>query len=199
MKTIRGKLILLISSILLVACLTIGGVSCVLSYKATSDTLNKTMIETSEIAASQITESLSLYMEQTENIGCIARLANSATTSSDMKTILDERIKMYNMKTIQISDMSGNTKDGESIASQQIFSAALKGETAISNLTVEQDGSTTISVAAPLWKGGLFETEVVGAVYSTFDGDILVDIVSGISVGETGSAYIVDKEGTTIA
>ncbi|MEG2274794.1 MAG: hypothetical protein RSC44_05610, partial [Clostridia bacterium] len=87
--------------------------------------------------------------------------------------------------------------DGENIASQQIFSAALKGETAISNLTVEQDGSTTISVAAPLWKGGLFETEVVGAVYSTFDGDILVDIVSGISVGETGSAYIVDKEGTT--
>ena len=60
-------------------------------------------------------------------------------------------------------------------------------------------GKLTTIVSAPLWKNGFAGSEVVGVIYLVPDENFLNDTMSEIKIGETGSAYMLNKEGLTIA
>jgi len=54
-------------------------------------------------------------------------------------------------------------------------------------------------VAAPLWEGGIPGTTPVGVVTYVPDGEFLNDIIRSIKVGKGGAAFMLDKNGITIA
>lgn len=60
-------------------------------------------------------------------------------------------------------------------------------------------GELTIIVAAPLWENGVVDSNVIGVVYFVPRETFLNDIVSSINISENGSAYMLDKNGNTIA
>ena len=60
-------------------------------------------------------------------------------------------------------------------------------------------GKLTTIVSAPLWKNGFAGSEVVGVIYLVPDENFLNDAMGEIKIGDTGYAYMLNKEGLTIA
>ena len=80
------------------------------------------------------------------------------------------------------------------ISGEPFFQAAVQGNSYMSTPYI--DGQDTyIMVAAPIREGDV----VKGVLYFQCDSSILQSIIEGLQIGEEGEAYILDKEGTTIA
>ncbi|MBE5982843.1 MAG: methyl-accepting chemotaxis protein, partial [Paenibacillaceae bacterium] len=60
-------------------------------------------------------------------------------------------------------------------------------------------GEYVCAVAAPIWRDGIQNSEVVGAVMACMDVSSLNTLVSSINVSKNGYAYITDSKGTMIA
>lgn len=60
-------------------------------------------------------------------------------------------------------------------------------------------GELSIMISAPIWEGGVPGSKIWGVVYFVPAETFLNDIVAGIQVSPHGSAYILNKEGYTIA
>ncbi|HQA51183.1 MAG TPA: methyl-accepting chemotaxis protein [Syntrophomonadaceae bacterium] len=83
------------------------------------------------------------------------------------------------------------------IANQDYFKRALSGDTYMSDpITNEIDGSLNFAFAAPIYGE---EKQVLGAVVALSDCLELSEIVKTITYGESGYAYILNKDCTTIA
>lgn len=83
------------------------------------------------------------------------------------------------------------------IANQDYFKRALSGDTYMSDpITNEIDGSLNFAFAAPIYGE---EKQILGAVVALSDCLELSEIVKTITYGESGYAYILSKDCTTIA
>ena len=99
---------------------------------------------------------------------------------------------------MDVADLSGKTLKDENIMDTEYFKSASEGTTYISSPVID-GGSQIIFVAAPVWKDGIYQSEISGVVYAKMNGMFLSDIVKRIQIGETGGAYIINENGTTIA
>ena len=80
------------------------------------------------------------------------------------------------------------------ISGEAFFQAALEGKSYMS--TPYREGNDMyLVVSAPVISNGT----VQGVVYFQCDTNLLQSIITEIQIGEEGDAYILDKEGTTIA
>ena len=60
-------------------------------------------------------------------------------------------------------------------------------------------GKLTTIISAPLWKNGIAGGKIVGVIYLVPDENFLNDAMGEIKIGDTGYAYMLNKEGLTIA
>lgn len=197
-KEIQQGIILLIS----ISMVIIGGISCYLNYSSTEATLKKNMQETAKVAANQVQYRLLATMNQVEIIGSIARLTNDNTTLEQKKSLVDGYKDNYGWVNIAVTDTEGTDIFDTSInvADRDYFQTAMTGVTTISDpIYSKSTDDLVITVAAPLWRDGLQNTEVAGVVFITKDAKDLSTVVSEIQVSENGSAYILNGAGDTIA
>ena len=83
---------------------------------------------------------------------------------------------------------------------REYFKASINGDTFVSEPLISKvTGKLTTIISAPLWKNGIAGGEIVGVIYLVPDENFLNDTMSEIKIGETGSAYMLNKEGLTIA
>lgn len=76
----------------------------------------------------------------------------------------------------------------------------MNGKSFVSDPLVSKiTGEVTIIIAAPLWKNGVYNSEVVGVVYFVPKETFLNDIMTAIDVSDNSKAYMINSEGTTIA
>lgn len=185
--------------------LLIGGTSVYITWNSTIQAVQMNLKETVHQAAIGVENEIENYKLMAEDIGCIARLARVDSTAEEKTQISLERQKMYELKDISIADVNGNTVsyisgDTLSIADREYFKRSLAGECVVTEPLVDPvEGTLDVMASAPLWEGGLYGTKVVGVVVLAFDGDKLSEIARNINIGETGSAFIIDKGATTIA
>ena len=123
---------------------------------------------------------------------------DAAATAANRMVVLKEAAELYELYTIALYDLDGRLVQGidgapESLGSD--FFALLK-ET--DNLTI--DASTIfqdklgITMGIPVKENGETALYVIGA----YKYDLLNDIISGINLGNTGMAYMVNREGVVI-
>ena len=123
---------------------------------------------------------------------------DAAATAENRMAVLEEAAEIYELYTIALYDLDGRLVQGidgapESLGSD--FFALLK-ET--DNLTI--DASTIfqdklgITMGIPVKENGETALYVIGA----YKYDLLNDIISGINLGNTGMAYMVNREGVVI-
>ena len=120
---------------------------------------------------------------------------DAAATAANRMVVLKEAAELYELYTIALYDLDGRLVQGidgapESLGSD--FFALLK-ET--DNLTI--DASTIfqdklgITMGIPVKENGETALYVMGA----YKYDLLNDVISGINLGNTGMAYMVNREG----
>ncbi len=81
------------------------------------------------------------------------------------------------------------------VADREFFQKAKAGELACSDLMFSKvDGQPVVVFAAPVRA----QNRVVGVLYGRMDGLMLSEISSGITYKNTGYAYVINKQGTTV-
>lgn len=123
------------------------------------------------------------------------------------KLLLKEAKKVYDRaETLLFTDNRGNviasSDSGESIgmdfSDREYFQEACKGNIAISEVIVSRvSGNTAFTIAVPLMTGGGFVKGVLIAILN-FD-QVIGNHVQKVRVGESGYAWMVDREGLVVS
>ncbi len=197
MRSIKTKLILWFSLLILTTSIVIGGVSIGISTKKLNEEAKDTIIslthEAAEITAGRM-------MIQTQALETIASLeAMKGMKWKEQKPVIRGQMEHVDFLDLGVMDMDGNV-DYASGTSSQVAATdpvieVLSGKR-ITNFMIDFKTNTVIIVfATPIVQEG----KVVGALLGRSDGNTLSNITDDISYGENGFAYMIREDGTVIA
>ncbi len=201
MKGIRARIRLRMSMTLLISLAVMAVTTMLLNYRSTVETLEQTMTETTRIAAERVEMELETYKQIAYEVGCLPDLADPDNSVENKQKIISQRASAHNLQRGNILGLDGiSIFDGKDYTDREYFQQALKGTGYVSTPLVSKiTGKLSIMVAAPIWKDGVPDSEVVGVVYFVPEETFLNNIVSGLNLSANGSAYMLDKNGNTIA
>lgn len=201
MKSIKTKITVMLLVIVVGLSMIMGIISSVLNYNSAMDVLKKNMSENANLAAERTYYEITSYMNVALEAGRTARLSNPEISVEEKKSILDQRVTTYGFERGNLLGADGKSiLDGTDYSDRDYFKAAMEGKAYLSDLLISKDtGKNTFVISAPVWQGGIPNSTIVGVVYFVPKETFLNDIVTSIHVGETGSSYIIDQSGLTIA
>ena len=198
MNSIRTKIMAGILIVLLISLGTVTTLFSIMSIRSTEELLYELMKETSKTAGLAMENRLESSRRLLNEIGTMHELTEDDTPFEEKISMLDNKIKRYNLADLDVAYPSGKTLKGYDVAGTEYFQSALQGITYISS-PIGDSGEQSVFVAAPVWKNGVYSSEVTGVVFTRLSGNFFSDIVKRIQIGETGGAYIINENGTTIA
>ena len=201
MKSIRQKILLCFLLLSALAAIICGGVGIIMSYSSSQATLQSSMLALASQSADRVSYEIQSYEYAAEALGMVPELSSDVITVEQKKTILDQWVAEYGMMRGNVLDASGNSLfDGNNYSDRDYFQAAIQGDAYISVPTISKiTGELSLMVAAPLWQDGVPNSRIVGVVYFVPNEKFLNDIMATIEVSENSSAYMLDKNGNTIA
>lgn len=200
MKSIKTKLVLSISIILIIACGGLGITSYLLSTNSLKSEVNSELPDLATLSATVVKsgiESQWISLEAIATNPMIRDFKNSWTGASELLAL---EMSRSGLKDIAIADTNGDTYSPlgitTNIKDRGYFTKVMGGENAVSNPIVSRaDGSLIIVYAVPIYQGDT----VVGVLMSVKDGFYLCDLIENVNFAETGSAFMIAGDGTLIA
>ena len=198
MKSIRKKITVCLMATILAALFAVGASSIGLNYRSTIATVEELMSQTAVLAAERIEEELIAYKNVAMDTGRITQLSSPLTPVEEKKTIIDERASLHGFQRGNVIGLDGiSIFDGKDYSDREYVQQALQGNVYVSEPLVSKiTGELTIMVAAPLYSS---RGSIAGVVYFVPPETFLNDIVSSIKIGENSRAYMINKNGDTIA
>lgn len=195
MRKIQTKIIAIVVLATVCVSMIAGIVSTVVTRYSTTSALEKNVLETAELAAMAAENMISTYTLTIAEMAANPILVDENTTPEEKQAFIQERTDAYYMRFGGMSDADGyDAVHGVDVSGEPFFQAAVQGSSYMSTPYI--DGTDMyLMVAAPIQKGDT----VKGVLYFQCDINILQSIIEGLQIGEEGEAYILDKEGTTIA
>lgn len=195
MKKIQTKIVMLV--VLATVCVSfINGLQSMLVTRySTTAAIEKNLLETAELAALAAENIISTYTLTISEIAANPVLVDETATLEEKQAFVQSRAEAYYMRFGGIADVNGyDAVHKVDISSEPFFQASIQGQSYMSVPYIEGSDIYLI-VSAPIMDGDTAE----GIIYFQCDTYILQSIIEGIQIGEEGEAYILDKEGTTIA
>ena len=197
--SIRAKIMLRMSTTVLVATLIIGVISAIMNYISTMNLIEQTMTETAQIAAERVEQELLVYSKIAYEVGCL--IANDEISTEEKLFLVAKHAAAHDLQRGNVLDANGiSIMDGTDYSDREYFKTSMKGKTCVSEPLISKlTGEFTVIISAPIWENGIPDSTVVGVVYFVPSGTFLNDIVTSIQISENGSAFILNGSGTTIA
>jgi len=199
-NSITTKMMLFVVSIMIASLGFSTTVSFILNSSGSLNILNVVLSETVETAAVALEKDLQATSNLIGEIGMIKDLSDENLSQPEKQAILDERKKLYGFKSLFMTDANGVvTTNGYSLAGEEFYQTAMRGEIYIDTPRITIDGSDVdMVVGAPIWKDGVYGSEVVGTIFGVFYGDYVSNMISDIKVGQTGRTFVINNVGTRI-
>ena len=200
-ESIKGKITLSVLALLSGSLLVLGIISVFLNTHSTTSTLKRTMEETARVASERVQWEMTSYVNLVKELGMVADLSDENVSVEEKQAIVDGRVNMHQLVRGNVLDANGTSIfTGKEYADRAYFVAAMQGEATVSEpLISKTTGELSIIIAAPLWKDGVYGSEIVGAVYLVPNEEFLNDIVKATKVSENAKSYMLDGSGTIIA
>ncbi len=198
MKSIKTKLIVFFSVILLTTSGVIGLVAVVVAGNALTHEAEEGL-QTIANDGAIITESR--IQTQLQALHMIAGMEEiESMTWSRQQNVLTRQVSNTGFEALAIIDMSGIAQfdDGTraDLNEQEHIQRALAGEDSVSDVIVsELTDELVLIYTVPI----IVDDEVVGAVMGRRDGLALSNITNAMGFGEKGYAYMINDEGTVVA
>ncbi len=201
MKSIRTKIILGIGSVVIAIVLVLGITGILMNYNSSINQLKQSMQTTAAIASERVEEEVLSYINVANAFGARSDLSDPEVPAQQKEDFLNEWAQKYGMVRGNILDENGNSIfDGNNYSDREYYQRCMNGESYVSTpVKSKVTGELTIIVAAPLWKDGVADSTPVGVIYFVPHETFLNDIMNEIHVSQNGGAYIIDKDGFTIA
>ena len=128
-------------------------------------------------------------------------ICNPGSSWEDKEAVLSKEVTRTGAENIMYADAQGNalSPDGAkvSIADRSYFQQAIKGENAVSDPIEDKTkpGSMIIVYAVPVKNND----QITGVLFKVADGTSLSAMTDSITFGKSGTAYMVNDKGTSIA
>ena len=196
MKSIRDKIVKPCLSLLLLTCgiLTVGtsSTSYSQSKNMTQSNFDKLANATNMTVSTQIESWFNTLEEMGENIP----LFMDYYSPDELRNLYKERATSLGFDKIWHINEIGQTHIGLNMVGKEEYDTVLTGERFLRPPTYDERlKGMYMTLAVPMHRNG----EVVGAVIARIKGEKLSEMLQGIHVSETGSVYIIDSTGRTIA
>ena len=179
-ETIKGKITMSVLALVIISLSLLGIITSVLNSHSTNTTLKRSMEATARVSAERVEWEITSYRNLAEDLGLTARLSSDEAGVEEKRTLVDERVEVNGLVRGDILDSKGiSIFSGESHADTDYFQAAMLGASFVTEPIISEDQSSLeVIIAAPLWKGGVHGTEVVGTVYLVPEENFLNDIMA---------------------
>lgn len=201
MKSIRTRMIVVFSLLIFL-------VTSILGLFITS-IMNKNLIEDKHEDLINMSSIQAIYTESRKEIEFtyLDTIIRSPIIQ-DENTSLEEKIEYFTEEAkrsgynyLAFSDLNGGAQvlnrglKAENISNQEFFKIALEGKPNVSDVYIDEStGGAYIIYAIPL----IVEGRQVGVFYGEKDGLILSEMAKEVRYGESGYAYIINREGTIV-
>lgn len=200
-RSIKIKMIALLGAMIFIICAGMGTMSYVISSKALIRHSDSLLPQLAQEAALLIENKIDRHFEMLE---VIARNVNDAKLTEEQRyaKLKDQEIRSGYLM-LGIADVNGklttSSKDVMDIKDQDFFQKALAGEKVITDPTEDIFGRSTTNLiiiyAIPIKVGSNVQGVLVASTY----GNEFSTLVGNIKFGETGYAFMINKNGDMIA
>ncbi len=200
-KSIRREMINRVCLLVAIPMLALGILAVSLLYTSALGTLEQTVAPLSQIAAENVSSTLTTHIGVVEGVGYFPNLSDPTIPTEALKPFIDSSAESHGYQRGNVLDTAGKSIfDGNDYSTREYFIHGMQGQTWVSEpLTSKVTGATTIIVSAPIWKDGVYGSQITGVVYFVPKETFLNDIVSSISISSNSYAYMIDKTGNIIA
>lgn len=201
MKSIRTKVVIGSSAVTAIFILLLGAISVFLNFDSSIGDVQDSMRLLAEVSAQRVTQEIQSYVNVAEAFGARSDLADPDVPVEQKEEILSSWAEKYGFMRANLLDSYGDSLfDGNNYVAREYFRQCMEGNTYVSTPIVSKvTGELTVIVAAPLWENGDPNTSPIGVVYFVPKETFLNDIMSSIHISQNGGAYMIDKDGKTIA
>ncbi|NLK34058.1 MAG: methyl-accepting chemotaxis protein [Gracilibacteraceae bacterium] len=199
-KSIKTKIIL--SAVLLLVIVSIGYMC--ISYYTSSWALTSKVEEMLPIVAIQASQvvgnALKAQLNALEALAANNIFKDANSSLEEKLAVLREEVARSGHLRMAVVDSNGNmvptSGSNVNIKDREYFIKAMAGEANVSDPIISKvDNSIVIMYAAPIKQGN----KVIGVITATRDGSVLSEMTNAIAFGETGSAFMINKNGDAIA
>lgn len=195
MKKIQTKIMIMVILATMGVAFVNVVLSTMISRNSTVSAIEQSLTETTELAALAAQNMISTYTLTVSEIASSPVLTDPEASLSEKQAFLQSKVDAYYMRFGGMADAGGfDAFHNADISGEAFFQAALEGKSYIST-PYSEGNDMYLVVSAPVISNGA----VRGVVYFQCDASLLQSIITEIKIGEEGDAYILDKEGTTIA
>lgn len=200
MKSMKTRIIVILSILMFIICTTLAGIAIVNSTKALSEQTESIMIDVAKQASKTVEKSIQVQLNTLEALAATHIINDMSGPIEDKMELLNGEVKRNNHIRMGIVDLDGNmtATDGSvtNIKDREHFQKAIKGYSYVSNPIVSKvNNSVIIAYTTPIKQDGT----VVGVLVTIRDGNALSDITDEVTFGKSGQAYMIDKNGVTVA
>jgi methyl-accepting chemotaxis protein len=203
MKNIKIRIATFMAILLIIICTGLGIQSYNTSSKAlienTKDTMPQLALEASKVIEYGISKELSSLDIISSNTK-ISYVEKSPEDISEIINMMDKEVKRSGYLKMAIIDKSGNViyNNGQksNLKGEEYFKNAMSGEKTVTDPIKDKGSDSIVMVyAVPIKNNG----NTIGALIAFRDGYELCDLAKETKLGKTGSAFVINKEGKTIA
>lgn len=200
LKSIKAKLSLSFGILLFVICIGLGIVSYMISYGALTSNIEESLSRLAKESAKVVHERIDSQLNALEAVAESDLIKSEALPLDEKLNLLKKEVGRSGHLRMSIVDLEGNAKDTDgttaNVAERDYYKKALAGDKSVSDPIVSQVSNSVVVVYAVPIKG---ESGITGVLYATRDGNELSSIIDDIQFGKSGAAYMINKQGTTVA
>jgi|GEM_PF-2352666 len=197
MKKIKSKLILYFGLLIIIVCISMGMLSYIKASKLLINQINESLPQMAEEASKIVESRVNSQYKQLEFLSDTKEIQNFEMSKEEGLRFLQKQLKKMNVVNLAYISINGEAyfDNGKvsNMKDEEFFKAAIEGKNSIAYIGKEGKGQIFISV--PILKGD----KVQGVLLALHDGNEINTLIQDIKFGKSGSAYVVDKNGTIIS
>lgn len=201
MKTLKAKLVTTFTAIIFVLTGILGFISTNIVSKNLIEDAHNELKNITTVNADYIEGKLDTELKYVEALSRNTIIIDDKVPIEEKSAFLEAEAKKTGYLAFAFADKNGNStvfnakQEKTNIAQRDYFKKAVKGETTKSDLLISSTtGEQVIIFATPIYKNG----NPIGVFYGIRDGSVLSEFISNIKYKETGFAYMVNNEGTSV-
>jgi methyl-accepting chemotaxis protein len=199
-KSIKQKLIIFTGLMMVLVSVGLGVISYINASRALIDNVEKTFPKIAESSADYTEAKIRDTIHSVEAAAAIEAIEDPNKTIEEKLSMLKEEVQRMGYQKMGIVSLDGAARytDGKStdVKEREYFKKAKEGVPNVSDPLISSVNNTVVVVyAAPIKYHG----SITGVLVATVDGNFLSEITNGITFGTTGKAFMLAKNGNTIA
>lgn len=201
MKSIKTKLVLLTSVQIVIVTIILLLVAVFLTRGALTSVIDMSMDKIAILSSKKVSNEFNAALNVASTSGCNPKLSDLKVSVDEKQKIITDMAEMHGLErgNIIMASDGNSIFDGKNYLERGYVQKALAGQPNIADPTLSKlTGKYVYIVAAPLWKNGEANSEVVGVVYYVLKDEGVQAMLDDVKFLETSGSVLVSGEGELI-